>query len=239
MKRVAVIQSNYIPWKGYFDIIHDVDLFVFLDDVQFTSRDWRNRNKIKTARGPQWLTIPTGSDRNRLIHEVTLSDHAWQSAHWATIAQLYAAAPEFKRYREFFRDAYLGRQWTNLSAMNQHLIEAISTTFLEITTQFADSRAYAPEGSKQHRLIDILTKVQATHYLSGPTAREYLDAAAFEAAGIELVYKSYDGYPEYPQLHPPFEHAVSILDLLFNVGPRAPEFIWGWRERQHRLGASG
>ena len=232
MKRVAIIQSNYIPWKGYFDVIHDVDLFVFLDDVQFTSRDWRTRNQIKTARGQQWLTIPAGSDRNRLIHEVTLADHGWQKSHWAVIAEQYGKAPHFERYRAFFREFYLGQHWANLSALNQHLIQAISKEFLSITTPFADSRLYSPEGTKQDRLIDILKKAQATHYLSGPAARDYIDSSAFESAGIDLAYKSYAGYPEYPQMHPPFEHGVTILDLLFNVGPRAPEFIWGWRGQQ-------
>lgn len=230
MKRVAVLQSNYIPWKGYFDIIHDVDLFVFYDDVQYTKNDWRNRNKIKTANGAQWLTVPAGSGLNQRICDVTLTDARWAGKHWKTIQQAYSAAPHFRRYEAFLREVYLGMQWEKLSELNQFLIRRIAVDHLGITTQFADSRDYAVEGKKFGRLLDLLVKLHAEEYVSGPSAKNYLDDEQIEALGIKLVYKSYDGYPDYPQRFPPFEHAVSILDVLFNTGPDAPSYIWGWRE---------
>lgn len=231
MKRVAVLQSNYLPWKGYFDIIHGVDLFVFYDDLQYTKNDWRNRNKVKTAKGPTWFTIPVGTNIRRLICEVELKDKAWQAAHWALLSSCYADTPHFDRYKEFFRDVYLGRTWESLSDLNQFLIMSIGKNFLGIHTEFADSRALQPAGTRQDRLIDVLKKAGATWYLSGPAARDYIDPSAFEAAGIELAWQSYAGYPEYPQRFPPFEHGVSIVDLLFNMGPDAPECIWGWRKQ--------
>lgn len=228
--RVAVIQSSYLPWKGYFDIIHDVDLFIFYDDVQFTKNDWRNRNRIKTANGTIWLTIPVGGHLGRMICEIESPNPSWQKKHWRSISQAYARAPHFARYREFFEEVYLGRKWRLLSELNAFLTVSIARNFLGIRTEFRDSRDYAAEGARLERLIDLLHKAGATSYVSGPAARSYIDESAFSSAGIELVWKSYDGYPEHPQIHPPFEHAVSIVDLLFNVGPDAPEYIWGWRQ---------
>jgi hypothetical protein len=225
---VAVLQSNYLPWKGYFDIVHDADLFVFYDDVQFTKNDWRNRNRIKTPRGPEWLSVPVGQDISRLICEVTIPDPRWAATHWKTLSQNYARAPHFGAYRALFEDVYLGREWKYLSELNRHLVEAVSRE-LGIATRFTDSRDYALTGSASERLLLLLQRAGATRYVSGPSASAYLDEAAFARAGIEVVYKSYEGYPEYPQLHPPFEHRVSIVDVLFNCGPGSPAAIWGWR----------
>ena len=228
-RSVAILQSNYIPWKGYFDIIHDVDLFVFYDDVQFTHRDWRHRNRIKTAQGAQWLSVPTGQDRDRLICEVELKASAWQAQHWRTLQQHYGKCAHFVRYREYFEHVYLGTVWQRLSELNQSLIRHVSREFLGIGTEFADSRAYAASGHKLERLLDLVGKTGATSYLSGPAAKDYIVPERFAERGVELLWKDYSGYPEYPQRFPPFEHGVSILDLLFNVGPEAPRYIWGWR----------
>lgn len=230
MIKAAVLQSCYIPWKGYFDIIHDVDLFIFYDDVQFTKNDWRNRNRVKTANGNIWLSVPAGSSANRLICEVTLGNDRWQAQHWKTLAQAYGKTPHFRDYAGFFEEVYLRRHWTSLSDLNRFLTRSIAADFLGIRTRFEDSRRYAAQGVKQERLLDLLQKAGATHYVSGPSAKNYIDPARFAAAGIELIWKDYGRYPEYPQLHPPFEHAVTVLDLLFHTGPRAPWYIWGWRQ---------
>lgn len=230
MKKVGIIQSSYIPWKGYFDIIHDVDLFVYLDDVQYTARDWRNRNKIKTSQGSRWLTIPVGEKIHRLIHEVPINDKHWNRKHWASIQQSYSKAPYFKRYKDFFEHIYMDRQWDNLSEFNQFLTTKISRDFLGIKTEFKDSREYNSQGEKLERLLDLFSKMEINYYLSGPSAKDYIVEERLTEIGVELHYKDYSGYPEYPQLYPPFDHAVTILDLLFNCGPDAPYFIWGWRE---------
>lgn len=232
MKTVAVLQSNYIPWKGYFDLIHDADQFVFYDDLQYTKNDWRNRNKIKTPKGVEWITIPVGTDKHRLICEVEIKDASWQMKHWETIRHHYGKSPCFAHYKAFFTDVYLGRQWVNLSALNQYLIRTISSDLLNIQTEFLDSREYDLTGQKLERLLGMVIKTGAERYITGPAAKEYIDASRFATAGIELVWKDYSGYPEYPQRFPPFEHGVSILDLLFNVGPDAPWYIWGWRDGQ-------
>ena len=228
-RRVALLQSNYIPWKGYFDIVHDVDLFIFYDDNQYTVRDWRNRNRIKTAGGVQWLTVPTGVDRDRLIHDVPLPSADWQAKHYQTLRQNYGKCPHFERYRAWLEHVYLGSRWDNLSVLNHALIRHIAHELLGLRTQFADSRTYAGQGQKFDKLFDVIQKSGATHYLSGPSARDYIVPERFAQAGIGLAWKDYAGYPEYPQRYPPFEHAVTILDLLFNTGPDAPWYIWGWR----------
>jgi hypothetical protein len=228
-RTVALLQSNYIPWKGYFDIIHDVDLFIFYDDVQYTWGDWRNRNRIKTPYGLQWLTVPVGKHNDRLICEVTHADHDWQEKHWRLLQLHYRKARYFEYYRPVLEPFYLEHKWDDLSTMNQALIRTIAVQFLGVTTAFARSQDYAAQGHKQERVLDIVRKTGAPIYLSGPAAKAYLDPALFQQHGIEVRWKDYSDYPEYTQFHPPFNHAVTILDLLFHEGPRAPWFIWGHR----------
>jgi hypothetical protein len=229
-RTVVVVQSGYLPWKGYFDLIRDADLFVFYDDVQFTRQDWRSRNRIKTASGTRWLSIPAGTGLDRRICDVPLPGGNWARKHWATISQAYARAPFFRQYRELVEGLYRDPGGDTLSDFNQHAIRTIAREALGLGTEFRDSREYVLSGRRLDRLVDLLGKAGATRYVSGPSARAYIEPAAMASAGIELVWKSYEGYPEYPQLHPPFDHQVSIVDLLFNAGPRAAWFIWGWRE---------
>jgi hypothetical protein len=229
MGSVAVLQSNYLPWKGYFDIIHDVDTFVFYDDVQFTKNDWRNRNRIKTAQGVQWLSVPVGADIGRTIRDVAIADARWQRKHFETLRQSYGKAPHFARIEPFLEEVYVKRRWDNLSSMNQFLITTLSRDFLGIRTRFDDSSRYRLQGTGQERLLDILDATGATSYVSGPAGADYMDLGEFERRGIRVVFKDYSKYPDYPQLHPPFEHRVSILDLLVHTGPDAPRYIWGPR----------
>lgn len=227
MKKVAIIQSNYIPWKGYFDIINNADVFVFFDDVQMTKRDWRSRNKIKTAKGTEWLTVPFYGGRNQLISNVTIVQDDWQKKHLRTLQHNYQKSP-------FFQDCYALLAWLykqphkNLSEFNQATTIKICE-ILGIQCEFVHSADLQSSGKKDDRLIDICKKLKATAYISGPMAKNYIVEDKFMEAGIELIYTNYI-YPEYPQLYPPFDHYVTILDLLFNCGPDAPYYIWGWRD---------
>lgn len=227
--KVAIIQSNYLPWKGYFDIINSVDLFMFYDDVQYTWRDWRNRNLVKMSQKLKWLTVPVGSRTDRLICEVSIDDSSWQKKHYRLVNDCYAKARYFADFKPFLEEVYLQRTWANLSALNQFLIRKIASEFLGIKTSFADSREYAVTGKGEERLVQLLKKVGATDYLSGPSARSYLREGTMVSNGIRLHWQGYEGYPEYEQFYPPFEHRVTILDLLFHTGPEAPNYIWGWR----------
>lgn len=228
--KVAVVQSNYLPWRGYFDLIHDADVFVFYDDVQYTTNDWRNRNRVKGANGPVWLTVPVGNQNDRRICEVEIRDRGWARKHWMTIEQSYRKAPGFARYGAFFKRIY-EREWTSLSELNQSLIRAIAIEFLGISTAMRDVRDYQIAGARGDRLLDLLKQVGATDYVSGPSARAYLDEVGYLREGIRVHWKDYSTYPEYPQLHGAFEPNVSIVDVLMNCGEAAPDYIWGYRTR--------
>jgi len=226
--KVAVIQSNYIPWRGYFDIIHDADVFVFYDDVQYTVNDWRNRNRVKTANGVVWLTIPVGNQNDRRICDVDIRDRSWTRKHWMTIEQSYQGASGFARYGDFFRSFY-ARTWESLSVLNQTMTRAIATDILGIRTPFLDSRDYDLSGRGSERLLQLLQRLGATDYVSGPSAQAYLDAESYARHGVRVHWKDYSSYPEYPQLHGAFAPNLSIVDLLMNCGDDAPRYIWGFR----------
>jgi hypothetical protein len=223
--RVAVVQSNYVPWKGYFDLIRQVDCFVFYDDLQYTKNDWRNRNRIKTPHGVKWLTIPCGKDLHRLICEVRVDRVDWQADHWKRLEASYRGAPSWQAYSDRLREFYLGTRWEYLSDLNQSLIRFVSKDVLQLSTRLDDSRRFHLTATKTERLVDLLSQVGATDYLSGPSAKAYIQPALFTEAGIALHYIDYGAYPEYPQLHGAFVHDVSILDLLFNVGEKALEYL--------------
>lgn len=225
-KRVAILQSNYIPWKGYFDLINSVDEFILYDDMQYTKRDWRNRNRVKTPRGPVWLTIPVEVKGKYLqkIKDTVISDASWTRHHWETIVHNYGRAPCFRDYRPAFEALYLECRETSLSAINYRFLSALCG-MLGIRTRMSWSMDYKLAEGKTERLVELCRQAGASEYLSGPAAREYIDPDLFAVAGITLRYMDYSGYPEYPQLHPPFVHEVSIMDLILNVGPEAPKYM--------------
>jgi len=226
-KRIAIVQSNYIPWKGYFDLIARADEFVLLDDVQYTRRDWRNRNRIKTANGLAWLTIPvkTRGNYHSRIDEIEVAGNDWTSTHYRTIAHQYAHAPNAEHGLESLRGLYeRARQLERLSDINRLFITSICDR-LGVRTRIRGSEEFQTVEGKNERLLAICRQAGASSYLSGPSARVYLDEAAFRREGIEIEYADYSGYPEYRQQHPPFEHGVSIIDLLLNEGPNAPAYM--------------
>ena len=226
MKTVAIVQSNYIPWKGYFDLIAAADEFVLYDDMQFTRRDWRNRNRIKTPDGTRWLTIPVqvkGRYHQR-IRDTVISDADWPAQHWRALALSHARAPWFDWTADWLEPLYRGADMPDLSGINRHFLTAICQR-LGIGTPLTDCAAYRIEGEKSARLASICQQAGASVYLSGPAARDYLDEAEFTRRGISVRWFDYDGYPEYPQLWGAFEHGVSSVDVFFNTGPQARRYM--------------
>jgi hypothetical protein len=225
-KRVAIVQSNYIPWKGYFDLVNAVDEFILFDDVQYTRRDWRNRNLIKTPNGLRWLSIPVATKGRYLdpIKDIEVSDPAWPESHWRALAAAYSAAPFFAEYRPIFEPLYRETRESRLSAVNHRFLKAVCG-ILGISTPLTWSMDYELRGDRTERLVALCQQAGGTAYVSGPTARAYIDAEPFRAANIDLVFFDYGGYAEYEQLHPPFEHRVSVLDLIFHAGPRSREYL--------------
>jgi hypothetical protein len=225
--RVAAVQSNYVPWKGYFDLIDRVDHFVFLDEVQYTKRDWRNRNMIKVAGAKQWLTIPVAAkgQYHQRIDETLIADETWAERHWKTLVHAYRRAPHFDVTAALLEPLYERHAATQrLSEVNRDFVTAIAEQ-LGITTRFSWSTDHPTRADKSLRLLDLALAVGADEYISGPAARDYLDVAAFEAAGVGVSWMEYGSYPEYVQGEGPFEHSVSIVDVLFHTGPDARSHI--------------
>lgn len=229
--RCVILQPSYIPWRGYFDLIHRADVFVFYDDVQYDTRGWRNRNRIKTAAGSKWLTIPVrarGAQTEQIpIREIEIAEEAWAAKHREALTRSYAKAPHFERYRPWLKKTYAAPP-TLLADFTIATTVELASMLGIASTRFLRSSALEVEGRKTDRLIAILRKLGATHYLSGPSAKDYIEEEKFAAAGIALEWMAYD-YPEYPQLHPPYDPFVTVLDLLFMTGDDAPKYIWGTR----------
>jgi len=226
MKKIAILQSNYIPWKGYFDLIRMVDEFILYDDMQYTRRDWRNRNKIKTANGVVWLTIPVEVKGKyfQKINETVISEPGWAKDHWATLKQFYSKAKYFKEYKDRFEKLYLNTDERLLSLVNYQFIRMINDV-LGIKTKISWSTDYDLIDGKSERLVNLVQQANGDEYISGPAAKDYLDVSLFEHENIKVTWMDYSGYAIYDQLYPPFEHGVTILDLIFNEGPNAINYM--------------
>ena len=234
-KSVGIIQSNYIPWRGYFDFIKSVDLFVVFDCLQYTTFDWRNRNQIKTDKGLHWLSVPVDASRSRgdiILNTKIKYNTPWVEDQMKWLRLAYGKAPFFDLYFSPFVEL-LNSKFTTISQLNCALIRWINK-ILEIPTEIKMSTDLNPQGTKTDRLIDILRKVGATKYVSGPNAKPYMDVEKFKKENISLEYKSYS-YREYPQLHGPFNGTVTVLDLLFNCGPEAKNHISSLTENEKIL----
>jgi hypothetical protein len=217
-KRVAIVQSNYVPWRGYFDLISSVDEFILLDDAQYTRRDWRNRNKIKTPQGSRWLTIAVqvSGRYEQSIYDTHVVDADWPDRHWDIIRQNYGHARGFGQFGDLVEGIYGSVPGPRLTQINRHFLERLAQT-LGITTPITLSLDYEPSGVKTRRLVDLCLKAGATEYVSGPSARAYLEEDQFHEHGIEVCWFEYGPYLAYEQLYPPFDPHVSILDLLLNA----------------------
>ncbi|AXF19211.1 hypothetical protein CUJ89_00865 [Burkholderia pyrrocinia] len=225
-KRIAIVQSNYIPWKGYFDLIAATDEFILYDDAQYTRRDWRNRNQIKTPQGVQWLTVPVKvkGRYHQSIRETEIDGSDWAEHHWTRLRQNYARAPHFARYAEQLEALYLEHRHDTLSALNRAMLEWINRQ-LGIATRISSSSDYVLEGDRTEKLLNLCLQAGATEYLSGPAARDYLDEIRFASARVAVRWFDYPAYPCYAQLWGDFVHGVTVLDVLFHCGPDARRYV--------------
>lgn len=225
-KKVAIVQSNYIPWKGYFDMIASVDEFILYDDMQYTRRDWRNRNQIKTPQGVQWLTVPVKvkGKYHQAIRETEIDGSDWLADHWKALVQNYRRAPHFAEVSSWLEPLYLATNYHLLSELNRRLLEAVCA-YLGIRTVISNSWDYQVDDGKSERLASLCAQAGGTEYVSGPAARDYLEEPVFAQRGLQVRWFDYAGYPEYPQLWGGFTHGVTVLDLLFNCGPESPRYM--------------
>jgi hypothetical protein len=231
-KTVVVIQSNYIPWRGYFDIIRRADEFIQLDSVQYTKHDWRNRNVVRSETGPRWLTIPVSVSGlgGQSIDQARAVRTDWAEKHIEALVFHYRHAACLDEVGPWLFDRLrAAAALPTLSESNRLLIDAICawlgiTTPIRRCTEILD-RGEMRDLSPSARVARLCAAAGATRYLSGPTARDYLDHAPFEAAGIAVDWMDYAGLPPYPQAWPGFEPAVSVVDLLLNTGADAASFL--------------
>jgi hypothetical protein len=241
--RCVILQPSYIPWRGYFHQIQKADLFVFCDDVQYDRHGWRNRNRVKGPDGIQWLTIPAlckGSVTNQIpIYRIRINwDRQWNKRHWGTIQQFYGRAPYFRLYKAMLQDFY-SCHYQYLADFTVELTIALAKVLGMKNTRFIrSSEVTSSRLTKMDRILTILKHVGATHYISGPSAKVYLQEEKLLSAGITLEYMDYN-YPEYSQLYGPYDPYVSILDLLFMTGPSAPQYVWNVPAQDQALAGNG
>lgn len=229
---VIITQSNYIPWRGYFDLIRSADRIVLLDSVQYTRRDWRNRNRIKTPNGAMWLTIPVEvkGRYHQAIDETLISDRTWAEEHIRSIELAYRRASHFDVVSPWLFDLLRSvAEEPYLTNVNERLIREFCTK-LDISAQISRCseilrRDVSRAMDASDRLLKICREIGATKYVSGPAAKSYLDVDAFMRNGIEVSWMDYSGYREYPQLWGAFDPSLSIVDLLLNTGATAGSFL--------------
>ena len=234
--KIIITQSNYIPWKGYFTTMKKATHIVLYDDAQYTKRDWRNRNKIITPKGPTWLSIPVDVKGKYLqkINEAKITDHSWSFSHWNKIKQNYKKAPCFEQYRKTFEKTYLEElpQYEYLSDINSHMIKKC-INLLNLDIKVLDSRSFKIRGGKTEKLINICNDLEANEYFTGPAAKGYIDEAMFVKNNIKLSYYKLKDFPEYRQCWNDFEHKISIMDMFFNLGTQTVKYFnWNGNEQK-------
>lgn len=223
--KVVISQSNYVPWKGYFELIANADIFIFLDNVQYTKNDWRNRNKIITDKGVEWITIPINNSITEDIDQKQFINNIWKRKHYKTVYQNYCKAPFFLEYEFLLEHLYTSNRHTNLSEYNIDTIQFISKNILKLNTEFMVYKSDKKFENPNDRLIDILLSVGADYYVTGPAAKNYINEEVFQSNKINVQYFEYGPYKPYKQRNQSFIDNVSILDTIFSCGPYAREYI--------------
>jgi len=226
MNKVIITQSNYIPWKGYFSAMREATHLVLYDDMQYTKRDWRNRNMLITPNGPKWLSVPieVKGKYYQKINEAKVSDLGWGVKHWDFIKSNYKNSSYFNEYKNYFEDLYLNPPSEFLSEINLEFIKRI-ITLLNIDIEILSSKEFELKGNKTEKLINICKELNASKYYTGPAAKNYMDENLFMDNNIKIEYYNFSGYPEYKQQWGDFTHNVSILDMFFNLGPETINYF--------------
>lgn len=224
--KLVILQPGYIPWLGFFDQMAQSDIFMFYDDVQYDKHGWRNRNRIKTSQGAQWLTVPvlTRNKKLPLIKDVKIdnSTTSWRYTHLQSIKQNYSRTPYFELLFPDLDKIYL-QQWEYIIDLDTQLIDLI-LKILGLNRRIEFSSHLLIQGTQTERLINFCKYFKADKYLTGAAAKEYLKEERFKEENIELEYQKYN-HPKYTQLYGDFIPYLSIIDLLFNEGPKSLEIL--------------
>ena len=221
---VAVHQPQYLPWLGYFDKICRANVFCYLDCVQYKKNDWQNRNRIKTAQGWQWLTVPVRFQFPEKINEVKINQSVnWRKKHLQAIMTNYRRSTYFDQYIELFESIY-ATDWESIAELNIYAIESLKSALgLGRKSAIRSSQLQLREDPTD-RLIDICKALKADTYLSGQDGIKYMDLERFQENGIEVIIQDFK-HPVYPQIFGGFESNMSIVDILFNCGPESLDII--------------
>lgn len=220
-------QPVYLPWLGLFHKIALSDTFVSFNQVQYLPKDWNNRNKIKTSNGAVWLTVPVlkAGHREKVFTDIEINNNTrWAVKHWKSIYLNYLKAPYFKKYSDFFEDVYLHREWRYLADLNDYMLKWLLNT-LGIKVAFVDARELELQGKKNDLVLDMCVKLKAHVYIFGALGKNYADVEAFQRRNIEVYFQDYN-HPEYSQQHGDWISHLSIVDLLFNCGPRSLDIVF-------------
>lgn len=230
MTSLAILQPGYLPWLGFFDQMVRADYFVYYDNVQFDKHGWRNRNRVKASEGPVWLTVPVlhkGLGMPKILDIEINNQQPWARKQVHTIRQLYARAPFLDHYMPELEEI-ICRPWKRLIDLDLAVTEAM-TRWLGLKTKVYRASDLGIEGDRSERLLNHCLHFGADHYISGNSARNYLDVELFERHGIKVTWQDYM-HPVYPQLHGEFIPFLSAIDLLLNVGPESGRILYGERE---------
>jgi hypothetical protein len=218
------MQSSFLPWRGYFDLIEDVEVFYLYDDVAFVYESWRNRNRIKTEHGCEWITVPVQHEppQPTIDNALIVKDHKWAKKIINKLTTAYCRAPYFNDFAPAIFTV-LKKEHKTVSLLNEALLRIICEA-LCIRTEIRHTRPLGAVGKGEDRVFDLMKKAGITFLVNGPTAEAYSTHERYRENGIGLAYKTYD-YDPYPQLYGEFEPQVTVLDLLFNTGPRASAYL--------------
>ena len=218
-------QPVYLPWLGLFHKISLAETFVYFDQVQYLPKDWMNRNKIRTKDGSIWLTVPVlrKGYRDLKTSEIEINNSTnWQKKHLRSISLNYKKSPYFENYIPFFEDVY-SRKWEFLGDLNEYMLKWFLDE-LGIKVNFLNAKNFKFEGEKSSLILNMCKKLDASTYIFGTLGKDYANVHEFEKNNIKLIFQDYN-HPKYSQLYSEFVSHLSVIDLLFNHGPKSLEII--------------
>jgi hypothetical protein len=223
--RATIYQPSYLPWSGYFGMIDIVDVFVFFDDVQFVKDSWHRRNRLKFNDSIKWISVPIIKNFGQKINQVQINNSIdWKKDHTNKIYSYYNKAPFFEDYQSDILSCY-EQDWDSLIELNTHIIEKLSKILGVKMPKFVrSSEIDEAKNQKTDRIVDILEKLGVDEAIVGPTARKYTEKQKFDDKNIKLYWYEYN-HPHYPQLGEEFIPYLSVLDLIFNTGKNAINYI--------------
>jgi hypothetical protein len=222
---ITIHQPQYLPWLGYLDKIDKADVFVILDNVQFKKNEWQNRNRIKTAQGHQWITVPVLYRFPEKINEVRINNKAnWGRKHLQALITNYSKSTYFDNYKSFFEDIF-SRSWDRLVDINIEIIKFLISA-LDLKTKLVIASDLKLREEPTERLVDICKMLDGNRYLAGKDGNKYMNLELFEQEGIDVIFQDFK-HPVYHQLFGDFEPCMSAIDLLFNCGDNSLEILRG------------